>query len=115
MTSTHFINTPSARLNSFPAKLHKILSHPKFRNIILWLPHGRSWRIIQPEVFEREVIPLFYRHRKLASFMRQVNGWGFRRMNQGPDRGSYYHEVRRRQTQIFSLPGLDETLIFNFF
>lgn len=24
--------------------------------------------------------------------MRQVNGWGFRRVNHGPDRNSYYHE-----------------------
>jgi hypothetical protein len=24
----------------------------------------------------------------------QVNGWGFKRMTQGPDHNSYYHEVR---------------------
>lgn len=40
---------------------------------------------------------LFLKHRrshaKYASFMRQVNGWGFKRIVSGNDHNSYYHEL----------------------
>ena len=84
------------RNGSFPEKLHAILSNPLFSSIISWLPHGRSWKVLQPELFEKEIIPRYYRHRSLASFMRQVNGWGFHRIKQGADRNSYYHLVRHQ-------------------
>ena len=83
----------SQDVSTFPSKLHLILSTSSFRNIIVWLPHGRSWRLIKPQMFEDEVIPLFFRQTSLSSFMRQVKVWGFRRVNEGPDRDSFYHEV----------------------
>ena len=82
----------SSKEPAFPVKLHRILSNPEFRYVITWLPHGRSWKVIKPKAFEEKVIPLYFRHAKYASFMRQVNGWGFKRMAQGPDHNSYYHE-----------------------
>lgn len=77
----------------FPLKLHQILSNPEFQECICWNPHGRSWRILKPPVFEQLVIPLYFRHAKYASFMRQVNGWGFKRIVSGNDHNSYYHEM----------------------
>jgi len=77
----------------FPLKLHQILSNPEFQECICWNPHGRSWRILKPPVFEQLVIPLYFRHAKYASFMRQVNGWGFKRIVSGNDHNSYFHEL----------------------
>jgi hypothetical protein len=57
----------------FPVKLHYILSTSKYQDYIDWLPHGRSWRILKTEAFEKEVIPKFFRSAKIASFMRQVS------------------------------------------
>lgn len=56
----------------FPVKLHYILSNPKYHDCVVWLPHGRAWRILKPKAFERRVIPMFFRSAKYASFMRQV-------------------------------------------
>lgn len=84
---------PPGKEPPFPVKLHRILSNPEYSDMISWLPHGRSWRVLKPKAFEEKVIPLYFRHAKYASFMRQVNGWGFKRMTQGPDHNSYYHEV----------------------
>jgi len=56
----------------FPVKLHKILSKAEFADIVSWLPHGRSWRVLKPKAFEEKVVPLYFRHAKYASFMRQV-------------------------------------------
>ena len=37
----------SAKEPTFPVKLQMIISNPDFGDIIAWLPHGRSWRILQ--------------------------------------------------------------------
>jgi len=80
--------------STFPAKLFKILSNQEFADIITWMPHGRSWRMLQPKVFSEVVSTKYFSHQsKYASFMRQVNGWGFKRITRGPDRNSYYHEL----------------------
>ena len=77
----------------FPIKLHYILSNPKYDDCITWLPHGRSWKVLNQKRLENEVIPRYFRSEKFSSFMRQVNGWAFTRVAQGPDINSYYHDV----------------------
>ena len=57
---------------TFVVKVHMILNNKKFESIITWLPHGRSWRILRPKEFEEEVIPLYFRHGRYASFMRRT-------------------------------------------
>merc|ERR1712232_497030 len=85
--------TPPARVPNFPAKMHAILSRPDLSDIIAWMPHGRSWRVLKPREFEVKIIPTYFEHQKFSSFIRQANGWGFRRITQGRDRNSYYHEL----------------------
>lgn len=65
----------------FPVKLHYILSNPKYKDCVAWLPHGRAWRILKPKTFEKKVIPKFFRSAKYASFMRQVRFLPFRALN----------------------------------
>jgi hypothetical protein len=84
--------TPPGRVPNFPAKMHAILSRPDLADIVCWAPHGRSWRVLKPREFEIKVIPIYFEHAKFSSFIRQANGWGFRRITQGRDRNSYYHE-----------------------
>jgi hypothetical protein len=84
---------PSGKDDSFPVKLHQMLSEEENIEYICWLPHGRSWRIVKPKAFEAKVVPQYFKHAKYASFMRQVNGWGFKRITEGTDHNSYYHEV----------------------
>jgi hypothetical protein len=66
-------NQPPGKEPPFPVKLHRILSNPEYSDIVSWLPHGRSWRVLKPKAFEEKVIPIFFRHAKYASFMRQVS------------------------------------------
>ena len=83
--------------DTFPTKLYKILSKSVFEDVISWLPHGRSWRVLDQKRFETEVLPLYFRHGNFLSFMRQVNGWGFRRTYEDFKHNSFYHEVRLRR------------------
>lgn len=85
--------TPPGRVPTFPAKLQAILSRADLADVIAWMPHGRSWRVLKPREFEVKVIPRFFEHAKFSSFIRQANGWGFRRITQGRDRNSYYHPM----------------------
>uniref|UniRef100_A0A7S4K5Z1 HSF-type DNA-binding domain-containing protein n=1 Tax=Odontella aurita TaxID=265563 RepID=A0A7S4K5Z1_9STRA len=85
--------TPLSRDPNFPAKMHDILSRPDLEDVVTWLPHGRSWRVLDSAEFERRVLPQYFDHRKFSSFIRQANGWGFRRMTTGCDRNTYYHEL----------------------
>jgi hypothetical protein len=57
----------------FPVKLHYIVSNPRFKEYIDWCPHGRAWRVLNQQAFERDVIPIFFRSAKFTSFMRQVS------------------------------------------
>ena len=97
-SALHMSHSASTKEQAFSVKLHMILSNPDFEDIIGWLPHGRSWRILQQKAFEEKVIPLYFRHGRYSSFARQVNGWGFRRITHGSDYNSYYHEVRTVKT-----------------
>lgn len=77
-----------------PAKLNAMLSDPDLVTCITWMPHGRSWKILNRDVFSRYALPKYFGHTNHASFIRIVNAWGFRRVvTTGPDRDTYYHEL----------------------
>jgi hypothetical protein len=83
--------TAPGRVPNFPAKMHAILSRDDLSEIIGWMPHGRAWKVFKPREFEVLVLPKYFEHAKFSSFIRQANGWGFRRINTGCDRNCYYH------------------------
>lgn len=83
----------------FPVKLYNMLEHidlnePELAKIVSWQPHGRAFAAHDPKRFEKEVLPRFFDQKYWASFRRQLNLWGFRRLSQsGPDNGAYYNEL----------------------
>jgi len=81
------------RSQRFPTKLYALLSQPQLSHIIAWMPHGRSWKVLKPRVFETSVLPVFFESDNYHSFNRVINAWSFRRKSTGPDRGSYFHEL----------------------
>ena len=93
--SNHRNTESSIRVQKFPVKLYAILAQKEFHDIICWMPHGRAWKVLKPNMFESLVMPLFFEYSNYHSFNRLVNAWSFRRISSGPDRGSYYHEVRQ--------------------
>lgn len=79
---------------TFPVKLYAILEDPNNHHAISWQPHGRSWKVHKRDIFMKKVCPKYFSQTKFESFVRQSNGWGFRRLKRdGPDRNSYYHEL----------------------
>jgi len=79
----------ASRLN-FPAKLYQIIEveNPE---IIKWEVDGKSFRIVNYQRFEKEVIPKFFRHCRIASIQRQLNLYGFKCVNRGEEKGLFFH------------------------
>jgi len=75
--------------NFFSQRLHAVLSDERFQQIIAWLPHGRGWRILKPKLFERFVLAKYFGTIKYASFLRQLQVYGFRQITTN----SYCHEM----------------------
>ena len=98
--SSKIMNLRKHKMLKFPLKLHAILLDPNNESLITWLPNGHSWRVIKRKMFEKEVIPLYFRHSNFSSFMRQVNGWGFQRVNDHEN--EFQHEVKSHSTQALN-------------
>jgi hypothetical protein len=109
-TSPSTTNNPCQR-EIFPQRLMHILSDTSITDIITWLPHGRSFVIVQPEVLAEKILPKYFPESctsssnasssttsscKYPSFTRKLNRWGFRQVTRGPDSGAFHHKFFRR-------------------
>jgi hypothetical protein len=71
---------PSKR-ETFPHKLMAILNDSTLADVVSWLPHGRSFAIIRPDVFTEKVLPQYLppldsrSSTKYPSFTRKLNRW----------------------------------------
>lgn len=82
---------------TFSQKVHDILSTKDFQLYVNWMPHGRSFRVHVPKIFEEKICKVYFGHSRYSSFLRLLNNYGFKHITQGPDRNCYYHEVRSVQ------------------
>lgn len=89
---------------SFAQKVHHILSQEEYSKYVSWTPHGRSFRVDVPVMFERLVCEKYFGHKRYSSFLRQLNTHGFKHLTKGQDRNTYYHEVSRVSLE----KGIDE-------
>jgi len=82
---------------SFPRALHAMLdfvSKSGQTDIVSWSSHGRAFSIHKPEEFTKLLIPKYYQMKNYASFLRQLNIYGFKCLSKdGPDKGAHYHEL----------------------
>jgi hypothetical protein len=79
---------------SFPFKLQALLDLLELKgvtNVISWLPHGRAFRVHNPNAFVRELMPRYFSMSKFSSFQRQLHLYSFQRVTHGADKGAYYH------------------------
>jgi hypothetical protein len=79
----------------FPWKLHDMLDYADangIQHIVAWQDDGRSFKVHKPAKFVIAIMPQFFKQTKYKSFQRQLNLYGFNRINEGPRKGSYTHK-----------------------
>mmetsp|Transcript_11456 Transcript_11456/g.25532 ORF Transcript_11456/g.25532 Transcript_11456/m.25532 type:complete len:487 (-) Transcript_11456:173-1633(-) len=81
--------------DTFPFKLHRMLEHAEnsgMDNLISFSEDGKAFSIHKPREFVSDIMPKYFTTSRMSSFQRQLNLYGFRRVTEGRDKGSYYHK-----------------------
>ncbi|XP_060820143.1 heat shock factor protein 1-like isoform X2 [Bombus pascuorum] len=73
----HTIPELGTSVPAFLAKLWKLVEDANTDDLICWSPSGRSFFIRNQAQFARELLPHYYKHNNMASFIRQLNMYGF--------------------------------------
>jgi hypothetical protein len=67
------------------------------QNVVSWQPHGKAFRVHQPEIFARTIMRHYFNQTQYKSFQRQLHIYGFQRIKKGKDMGGYYHSLFSRK------------------
>lgn len=78
------------------------LERDGLNHVVSWQPHGRCFLVHNQEQFVKEFLPLWFRQSRYASFQRQLNLYGFKRISAGRDKGAYYHEKFLRSKRFLA-------------
>lgn len=73
----HTTSELDSNVPAFLAKLWKMVDDPKIDNLISWSPSGKSFFIRNQAKFATNLLPHYYKHSNMASFIRQLNMYGF--------------------------------------
>jgi len=75
---------------AFAYILFELVEHES-DDVISWSADGKGFKIEDIDKFTSSLLQKYYRHENFPSFQRQLNLYGFRKLKQGPYRGSYFH------------------------
>ncbi|XP_070382618.1 heat shock factor protein-like isoform X3 [Dermacentor albipictus] len=70
----------SSNVPAFLVKLWKLVEDEKCNDLISWSSSGQSFIIHNQIQFAKELLPLYFKHSNMASFIRQLNMYGFRKV-----------------------------------
>ncbi|KAI1902733.1 hypothetical protein AGOR_G00019050 [Albula goreensis] len=64
----------------FVSKLWTLVDSPGTNDVICWSLDGINFRILDEHRFTKEILPKYFKHSNLSSFVRQLNMYGFRKV-----------------------------------
>lgn len=79
---------------SFPVKLHRLLRETERAgktDIISFSDDGKEFCVHKPALLESEILPQYFRHNSLNSLRRLLNMYGFVRLQDGAEGGTFRH------------------------
>lgn len=89
----------SPNMAPFLTKLFQIVSAANTDPCITWTPKGDSFVISDPDTFAREILPTYFKHNNIRSFIRQLNTYGFRKrtnISSTDEHLEFFHEKFKR-------------------
>ncbi|KAH9857294.1 HSF-type DNA-binding-domain-containing protein [Lenzites betulinus] len=70
--------------NNFVTKLYQMINDPKSSQFINWTEHGTSFVVSNVGEFSRTILGSHFKHNNFSSFVRQLNMYGFHKINRTP-------------------------------
>ncbi|XP_059394957.1 heat shock factor protein [Carassius carassius] len=65
---------------AFVSKLWTLVEAPSTNDLICWSQDGCSFLVQDEQRFSKEVLPLYFKHSNMTSFVRQLNMYGFHKV-----------------------------------
>ncbi|KAI8075671.1 HSF-type DNA-binding-domain-containing protein [Thamnidium elegans] len=62
-------------------KKNRMLEDPETPELIAWSSHGDLFSVSNPTAFSKTVLPQYFKHNNWQSFVRQLNMYGFHKVN----------------------------------
>ncbi|KAI8885221.1 hypothetical protein K501DRAFT_246341 [Backusella circina FSU 941] len=70
--------------NTFVHKLYNMVIDSHYQHLISWAYTGSSFIVCNIMEFSRDVLPKHFKHNNFSSFVRQLNMYGFHKVNKSP-------------------------------
>ena len=89
----------SSTMAPFLMKLFQIVSADTTDHCITWTPKGDSFVISDPDNFAKDILPTYFKHNNIRSFIRQLNTYGFRKrtnISSTDEHLEFFHEKFKR-------------------
>lgn len=73
-------NSIGPNVPAFLRKLWKIVNDSSIDDVVCWSSEGDSFIIKNPAEFCYNLLPIYYKHNNMSSFIRQLNMYGFHKL-----------------------------------
>ncbi|KAI3526697.1 hypothetical protein L1887_05958 [Cichorium endivia] len=78
----------------FLTKIYDIVEDQTVDHIVSWSRGGQSFIVLDPHAFASNLLPRYFKHNNFSSFVRQLNTYGFRKID--PDVWEFANEAFAR-------------------
>ncbi|XP_055728799.1 heat shock factor protein 2-like isoform X5 [Salvelinus fontinalis] len=70
----------NSNVPAFLTKLWTLVEDSETNEFICWSQEGNSFLVMDEQRFAKDILPKFFKHNNMASFVRQLNMYGFRKV-----------------------------------